>query len=66
MLMDAFSIADHSEGHQRCEAMHRWFCFAGQAAPCEGLFPDNMLPCVCGAMEDLISALGQVAEPYDC
>jgi hypothetical protein len=61
MPMDASSLADHSNGYKKCEVMHKWFCFAGQPAPCVGLFPDDVLPCVCGALGDLISALSQVA-----
>jgi len=62
MPVDASLLTDHSNGHKVYEVMHQWFCFAGQSAPCVGLFPDDVLPCVCGAVGDPISALSQVAE----
>jgi len=45
------------------ENKHEHFCFAGQPAPCEGYFPDDVLPCVCGAEGDAVTALSQVAIP---
>lgn len=41
---------------------HKPFCFAGQPAPCEGYFLDDVLPCVCTA-EDAVAALSQQAFP---
>ena len=40
---------------------HKPFCFAGQPADCDGYFPGDVLPCICGAQGDLIAALSQVA-----
>jgi len=45
------------------ETKHADFCFAGQPAPCEGYFPGNRLPCVCGAEGNVATALAQVAVP---
>lgn len=45
------------------EGEHKPFCFAGQRAPCAGYFPNNVLPCICGAQGDAVSALSQVAVP---
>jgi hypothetical protein len=45
------------------EGQHEPFCFAGQPAPCKGYFPDDVLPCVCGAEGDVVTALSQVAVP---
>ena len=65
MSVDAALLADGSNGHQRRDFMHKWFCFAGQPAPCAGLFSDDVLPCVCGASGDAISALSQIVEDQD-
>ena len=43
--------------------MHKTYCFAGQTAPCQGYFSDDVLPCVCGAEKSILVALGQVAMP---
>jgi len=43
--------------------MHKAYCFAGQAAPCPGYFPGDVLPCVCNSRESLLLALSQVAIP---
>jgi len=43
--------------------VHKSFCFAGQPAPCAGYFENDVLPCVCGATEDVCSALAQVQVP---
>jgi hypothetical protein len=40
---------------------HEHYCFAGQPAPCKGYFPNDVLPCVCGAEGDVVTALSQVA-----
>jgi len=45
------------------EIKHEYFCFAGQPAPCKGYFPNDVLPCVCGAEGDAVAALSQVAVP---
>jgi hypothetical protein len=45
------------------ESKHKHFCFAGQPAPCKGYFSNDVLPCVCGAEGDVVSALSQVAVP---
>jgi hypothetical protein len=45
----------------RGETEHEYFCFAGEPAPCKGYFPDDVLPCVCGAEGNVITALRQVA-----
>jgi hypothetical protein len=45
------------------ESKHEHFCFAGQPAPCKGYFPNDVLPCVCGAEGDVIQALNLVAVP---
>jgi hypothetical protein len=42
---------------------HKPFCFAGQPAPCSGYFENDVLPCVCGATQDVLSALQQVQVP---
>jgi hypothetical protein len=42
---------------------HEYFCFAGQPAPCEGYFRNDVLPCVCGAEGNAITALNRVAVP---
>jgi len=42
---------------------HEHFCFAGQPAPCEGYFLDDLLPCVCGAEGDVLTALSRLAVP---
>jgi hypothetical protein len=44
-------------------AVHKSFCFAGQPAPCPGYFENDVLPCVCGATQDVLSALAQVQVP---
>ena len=41
-------------------AVHKPFCEAGQPAPCPGYFENDVLPCVCGATQDVLSALAQV------
>jgi hypothetical protein len=43
------------------KSKHEHFCFAGRPAPCKGYFPNDVLPCVCGAEGDVITALSQVA-----
>jgi hypothetical protein len=43
------------------ERKHKHFCFAGEPAPCKGYFPNDTLPCVCGAESDAVTALSQVA-----
>jgi len=43
------------------EGKHEHFCFAGQPAACKGYFPDDVLPCVCGAEGDAVTALSLVA-----
>jgi hypothetical protein len=45
------------------ENKHEHFCFAGQPAPCRGYFPNDVLPCVCGARGSAVTALSQVAVP---
>ena len=45
------------------ENKHEHFCFAGQPAPCRGYFPNDVLPCVCGARGSAVTALSQVAIP---
>jgi hypothetical protein len=42
---------------------HKSFCFAGEPSPCIGYFADDVLPCVCGAEGDVITALSRVALP---
>jgi hypothetical protein len=42
---------------------HEHFCFAGQPAPCEGYFLNDLLPCVCGAEGDVVTALSRLAVP---
>jgi hypothetical protein len=42
---------------------HKPFCFAGQPAPCSGYFENDVLPCVCGATQDVLSVLQQVQVP---
>src|SRR5665811_1231243 len=42
---------------------HKSFCSAGRAAPCEGYFPDDILPCVCGAEGNVVAALSELAPP---
>jgi hypothetical protein len=42
------------------ELKHKPFCFAGQAAPCTGYFPNDVLPCICGLEGDVITALTNV------
>ena len=46
------------------ESKHEHFCFAGQPAPCKGYFPNDVLPCVCGAAGNAVTALSQVAVPW--
>jgi hypothetical protein len=43
--------------------VHKPFCFAGQPAPCPGYFENDILPCVCGAPDDVLAALAQVQIP---
>ena len=43
--------------------VHKPFCFAGQPAPCPGYFENDVLPCVCGATQDVLSSLEQVQVP---
>jgi hypothetical protein len=43
------------------KSKHEHFCFAGQLASCQGYFPNEVLPCVCGADGNVIRALSQVA-----
>jgi len=45
------------------EIEHEHFCFAGEPAPCEGYFPNDVLPCVCGAEGHAVAALSHVAVP---
>jgi hypothetical protein len=45
------------------ESKHEHFCFAGQPALCKGYLPNDVLPCVCGAEGDAVTALSQVAVP---
>jgi len=45
------------------ENKHEHFCFAGQPAPCEGYFANDVLPCVCGLEGDVLEALSRVAVP---
>jgi hypothetical protein len=47
----------------KSESKHEHFCFAGQPAPCEGYFLNDVLPCVCGAEGDVVTALSGVAVP---
>lgn len=47
----------------KSEIKHADFCAAGQPAPCEGHFPNDVLPCVCGVEGDAITALAQVTVP---
>jgi len=42
------------------EVKHKWFCFAGEPAPCQGYFPGDVLPCVCTA-RNVVAALSQQA-----
>ena len=42
---------------------HKGFCFAGQATEVLGYFPEDVLPCVCGAAGDATAALSQLALP---
>jgi len=42
---------------------HQKYCFAGQPAPCPGYFEGDVLPCICGATGDVITALSQVSIP---
>jgi len=46
------------------EHVHKPFCFAGQYADCEGYFPDDIVPCVCGSEGAAITALANVTEPF--
>ena len=41
---------------------HKPFCFGGEPAPCEGYFPDDVLPCVC-TIENVLVALSEQAFP---
>lgn len=59
----ASSLEVYTNGFKPCAVVHKSFCFAGQPAPVAGLFPDDALPCVCGAHGDLINALSLVAPP---
>lgn len=45
------------------QTQHEPFCFAGRPASCQGYFPNDILPCVCGAEGDVIAALSQVSVP---
>jgi hypothetical protein len=45
------------------QKMHKAYCFAGQAAPCPGVFAKDVLPCVCGVSGKVLTALSQVALP---
>ena len=47
----------------KSEGKHKHFCFAGQPAPCEGYFLNDVLPCICGAYGDVVTALSRVAVP---
>jgi hypothetical protein len=42
---------------------HKWFCSAGQEASCKGYFPDDVLPCVCGAGTNVVATLSELAPP---
>lgn len=41
---------------------HKPYCFAGELAPCAGYFLNDLLPCVCTAV-DVVAALSQQAIP---
>jgi hypothetical protein len=43
--------------------MHKAYCFAGQPAPCQGYFANDVLPCICDSRDSLLLALLQVAMP---
>jgi len=43
------------------KSKHGHFRFAGQTAPCQGYFTNELLPSVCGAEGDAVTALSQVA-----
>ena len=45
------------------KSKHKHFCFAGQPASCQGYFHNDVLPCVCGAEGNAVTALSQVAIP---
>ena len=45
------------------KSKHEHFCFAGQPASCQGYFHNDVLPCVCGAEGNAVTALSQVAIP---
>jgi hypothetical protein len=47
----------------KAESKHEHFCFAGRPAPCNGYFPNDVLPCVCGTESDAVTALSQLAVP---
>jgi hypothetical protein len=47
----------------KSEIKHADFCSAGQPAPVQGCFPNDVLPCVCGVEGDAVTALAQVAVP---
>ncbi len=63
MPMSASSLAVHANSQNPFEVPHKSYCFAGQPAPCKGLFPDDALPCVCGVIEDVVFALSLIAAP---
>jgi hypothetical protein len=45
------------------QPVHKPFCCAGQPAPCPGYFENDVMPCVCGATQDVLAALEQVQIP---
>ena len=48
----------------KSESKHEHFCFAGQPAPCEGYFLNDVLPCVCGAEGDVVGSAAPESERY--
>jgi hypothetical protein len=42
---------------------HKSYCFAGQPAPCKGYFAKDILPCICGDRERLLSELSRAVVP---
>lgn len=47
------------------EFEHKPFCLAGQAAPCSGYFPNDVLPCICGLEGDVVTALTNVTLAFN-
>jgi hypothetical protein len=56
-------LSPKKEDTVKTKSQHEHFCFAGQPAPCEGYFFNDVLPCVCGVEGDVIAALSRVAVP---